>query len=286
MGKVLFMHPAKDAQVIPQPCASAFTAVAMHLPHAITIVIACPFTPPTAGPPVAHGRVLKLEFCLNFGVALPFVSIEHARPLMGRRFNYLQASYSVSRVPDEVAHQPARAPLDREDRRAVCRIGAVPAPFVGAPARRVSGVAMWSAFFPPRSGTTRRLPARRQVTVRSGARPASCAAPAAAVDARACARYSTPAPAAPSARLWQSRAAAGRVSRAIAVSSQRPSHSGACNSGRKLYSATMAIDHSVGRSGVRRSCNADSATHPGASIVLTSADKLPRPAVRLSGSQS
>ena len=143
------MHSAKDSQIIPQPCAGAFTAVAVNLPHPITIIIARPFTPPTAGPPVSHGGVLKIEFRLNFGVALPFVGIEYARALPGGCLNHSQASHAVGMVADEVTYLAALAPLDQKDRRAVCLIGTVPAPFVGAPAGRVLRVAMWLAFLSP-----------------------------------------------------------------------------------------------------------------------------------------
>lgn len=280
------MHSAKDTQIIAQPSASAFTAVAMNLAHPIAIIIARPFTPPTARLPMSHSGVLKVESRLNFGIALPFVNIKYARLRSRGCFADLQAGRTISMMADEVAHQTALTPLDREDRRAICLISAVPAPFVGALPGRVAGVAVRSAFFPQRFGTVRRLPARRQAVAQSGEQPASCAEVAAAVGGRAVVLSLTRARGAPSVRLWSRRAAAGGVSRAVAASSQRSSRSVTCSSGRKLCSATTATSHSVGRSGARTTGSVGISARPSASVAPANADKLPRPAVRLSGSQS
>lgn len=280
------MHSAKETQVIAQPRASAFTAVAMNLTHSIAIVIARPLSPPAAGLPMSHSRVLKVELHFNFGVASPLVCVEHARPLVGGGSNYLQAGRTVSMMTDEVAHKAALAPLDREDRRAICLIRAMPAPFVSATPRRIRGVAMGLAFFPQRSGRVRQLPVPHPAAVRSGELLASCVEVAGGAGGPSAAQYSTLAQAAPSVRLWRRRAAEEPVSRVVAVSSQRSFHSVSCSNGRKLCSATLSTSHFVGRSAVRRTGSAGISTRLGVSVAPASADRLPRPAVRLSGSQS
>src|SRR5579885_1554658 len=185
MRQVLLMHAAEDPQEVAQPRARALAAVAVDFSHAIPVIVTRPLAPPPPRLSMPDSGVAQCRSRFHFGVASPLIRVQDTGRLLGGGSDHRQAGRAVGVVMDEVAHQPALAPLDRKDRRAVCLISSVPAPLVGASSWRVSGVAMRIAFFPRRSGTTRRLRARRQAAARRAVFAGGCAVLAAAVHARA-----------------------------------------------------------------------------------------------------
>lgn len=286
MGQVLLMHAAKDPPEISQSRACALAAIAVNFAHAIAIVVARPLSGPAAWLPLPDRQMSQRKGRFYFGVASPLIRVQDAGCLLGSGSDHLQATRCVGPPLDKIADLPTLAPLDRKDRRAVCRISSVPASFVGTPTRRVLRIAMRSAFFPQRSGTTHRLRAHHPVKRPPRAFVADCAESAAGVYAHEADPVPIRGPAWQSVHLWQRHVPAAAVSRAVDVFRQRSSRSRACSSGHRLCTATPSTNHSAGRRGGSFHGNADIATRRDVTAALTSADKLARPAVRLSESQS
>jgi hypothetical protein len=114
---------------------------------------------------------------------------------------------------------------DADDGRPIVGIGAVPFAPIGASAWRIGGVAMWCAFFPPRSGRAHQ-PQRRCRALPRSARSHSNWPGGAAVRYRAvCVTTPAHARGAPSARLWPHHAAAVPGWPVVAVSLRRLSPS-------------------------------------------------------------
>jgi hypothetical protein len=150
------MNSAKDPQTGPQRRPRPFAGVAVHLPFPVAIVVSCPFACAFVIAPVAHGRMCDLQFARDTPIAAPVIGLENRRATRHPTLDDLQAVTAIGVVPDEVAHRPAVTLSNGKDRGAIILIGPVPALLVGTAARRVVGVRMRGAFFPPRSDTPHR----------------------------------------------------------------------------------------------------------------------------------
>jgi hypothetical protein len=203
------MHATEGAQVGPEPRASSFTGVAVHLPPAIGIIIPRPFVHP-----VADSRMARMAA----PIALPLVGVElcaASRNVFGDK--------AAARLRVGVITHPkavfARLPRHHtDDGWAIIGIGPMPLALIGPAARRIVGVAMGRAFFPPRSDTVHR-PQRPYHASHQPARSHSGWLGCAAAMYRA---VSVTAPArglsARWARPWQCRGAAAPAWPAVAVS--------------------------------------------------------------------
>jgi len=169
------MNSAKAAQIGSQGCARAFASIAMDFAHTVRVIVARPFTWFATGLAVFDRRVPDSDLGFDFSVAQPFVGVEHSRGGFDGSFDHLQASLPVRVMAHEVTYLAAATAFDREDRRAIRFIRAVPAPLVSAPSRWIVRVGMRLAFFPRRSGRAHRPPVRHRATVLSGGSQASCA---------------------------------------------------------------------------------------------------------------
>jgi hypothetical protein len=195
VGQILLMDPAKRTQKVARGCPQPFTGVGLHLADPIAIVIACPFFLT-----MAHGGVATT----NAIVTLPFIRVT------GGVFLSVSVHVSLQCLPiGMMAHpQPTLftfAPYGPDDGRAIVVIRTMTAPFVGAAPRRVTRIAVFVPFFPPRSETSPRFPSRDQATpsdLTCGTRwPAGVCATEAHTGARARVLPLTPSP----VRLCKSR---------------------------------------------------------------------------------
>ena len=175
------MHAPKLAQVSPQPRARAFATVAMHFAHPSAIIVTRPFAPPCAVTPVPHGGVGRQQLSLDAGVATPLIRGDHRRACRNRPLDHPPTGLPVGLRFDEEAHRPALPRHQRKDGWAVGGVSPVSFPLISAPPRRVLGVWVRGAFFPPRSGIThppqrplppapRAVAARRGCAARAGVR--------------------------------------------------------------------------------------------------------------------
>jgi hypothetical protein len=218
--QVLLVDPPEGAQVGPQRCARPFTGVVVHFTSAITIIIPCPLMDAMAD---------RRMGWMTSPVTLPLISIEPRAP----RRNVLGDQRCAGTRVGMVAYPPALLPRltrdDTDDGGPIIGIGAVPLPLVGTPPRRISGVEMGRACFPPRSDTPR-LPQRRCRASPQSARSRS-GWPESAVVAYGvvCARPPTRERGGPSAHPWQSRAVTVPRSPGAAGFSRRSSPSTACS---------------------------------------------------------
>src|SRR6266542_1244746 len=128
------MHAPEATQIGPQPCPSAFAAVAMDLPHAIRVVIAGPLLLP-----VLHASVPQLQLLPYRPVASPFIGIQRRCSHGNAAGQDLSAGGPVRVLADEVAHLAAAAADERKDRRPIGSIGTVPPDLFGAPGGGLGG---------------------------------------------------------------------------------------------------------------------------------------------------
>ena len=237
--QILLVYSSKGSQIRSQRCPCPFTGIAMDLAEPIPISIPCP---------LMHAVTDRRVGWMAAPIALPLIGIK-PRAAHGD----VVGNPGVARTPIRVIADPealfTRLPRHHtEDRGTIVGVGAVPFPLIGPPPRRVGGIGMGRAFFPPRSDTTH-LPQRRcrssprSAQLRSGW-PGCAAVGYGAVSVTALAR----ARGAPWARLWQSRVAAAPRWPAVAEFSRRPSPSAACSSHRMPYSGRLgnALVHGTG----------------------------------------
>jgi len=153
--QVFFVDTAKRAQKIacgrPQP----FDGVGMHFPDAIPILIAGPFLLA-----VPH-RVMSP---FDAVVALPLIRITGGACLSVAVDVFLQR-LAIGMLAHAQSTLPTLPADGADDGRTIVLIGPVPTAFVGAAARRIARVAVFVAFFPPRSETSPRFPSRCPVTL-------------------------------------------------------------------------------------------------------------------------
>jgi hypothetical protein len=145
------MDSAAGTQIGPKCRTRALTGVAVHLTSAIAIIIPRP---------LMHAVADRRMVWMTTPIALPFVGVQ---PRAARRKVFGDQGTARPRVgvvpyPQALLARVARD--DADDGGPIVDIGAVAFPLIGAPPGRIRGVAMRCAFFPPRSGTARRL--RRQ----------------------------------------------------------------------------------------------------------------------------
>lgn len=111
----------------------------MDFVDAIAVVIACPFVFA-----VADGRVRARQAAIT----APFIGVASRLRLRRARDVAVQRGF-VSVFNHRKTDLTTRAPKRPDDRRTIICVGTVPFAFVGAAARRVFGIAMRVAFFPP-----------------------------------------------------------------------------------------------------------------------------------------
>jgi hypothetical protein len=218
--QVLLMHSAEGTQVCPEPGASPFTSVAVHLTSAIAIVIPRPL--PHA---VAHCGMGWMAASL----APPLVGIEHRTPRWDVRRDECRASARVRMIthPEAVLARLARDHTDNGG--TIVGVGPVPFALIRSATWWISGVAMRCAFFPQRSDTAhppQTLCRSSASSVRSGS---GCLAPAGVSYALACVTNAARGPSAPLVRPWQCRAAGARASLGVVWSSRTRCRSAACS---------------------------------------------------------
>lgn len=145
--QIIFVDSAERSQKITGTGPQAFSGIDMDLTDAIAILITCPFMFS-----MMDGDMLAW----NLVVARPFVGIGN-RVGLRETDQVLFQRFAIRVFDDAQAHLPTLAPDRADDGRSVIVIGAVPALFVGPASRWVCRVAVFSAFFPPRSETSHRF---------------------------------------------------------------------------------------------------------------------------------
>src|SRR3712207_4240443 len=149
LRQVDLVDPAEHPQVIPQPRPDPLHRVVMDLPDAVAVVVPRPL----AGR-MADRRVpaADLRQAARGG---PFIRVgHHQRP--GHLPDELPERIPIRVLHDPQPQQSGVAPDHPGDWGAVIGGGAVPRPLVASATWRVVGVEVREAFFPPRSGTSRR----------------------------------------------------------------------------------------------------------------------------------
>lgn len=188
----------------------------MHFASTIAIVIACPFVDA-----VAHRGMDRMAAA----IALPFICVQDRafqRDILG---DQVSARAPVRMVAYPKTLLPRLARDDAEDGWAIRGIGAMPLPFIGAPAWGIVGVAMGRTFFPRRSDRVHRLQRRYRPLHRWVLSRSSWLGCAAAAYGAACVIHLIPAPGVPWTPPWPCRAARVPTSPGAAGFSQRPSRS-------------------------------------------------------------
>ena len=193
--QVLLVDSAKRTQKIagcrPQP----FDRIGMDFSDTVAIVIARPFFLA-----MTHGVMSPVDAV----VALPFIGIT------GGFFLGVAVHVFLQRLPVGMrAHaQPALPtfPADGpDDGRTIVLIGPVPSSVVRAAAWRIAWVAVFVAFFPPRSETSHRFQSPGQAIVEDSTSYTRCLGGGAATDGHTAGRGPVP-PLTPSrVRLYKSR---------------------------------------------------------------------------------
>jgi hypothetical protein len=145
------MHPTEGPQVCPKRCARPLTGVAVHLTPAISIIIARPLMHTVADRGMAR---------MTSPIALPLISIEPRATSREILRDQGRAGARVRMGADPPALLPRRARNHTDDRGPVIGVSPMPFAFIGAPPRRVGGVWVRGAFFPPHCDRVRRRPRR------------------------------------------------------------------------------------------------------------------------------
>jgi hypothetical protein len=244
--EVLLVNAAERTEVRAERRACSFAGVAVDLAAAIPIIIPCPLVHA-----VADGSMGRMAA----PVALPFVRVQ-GRALQGDILgDQVSARVPVRMVAHPKTLLPRLARDETNDGRAIIGIGAVPPPFIGAAARRITGVRVGRAFFPPRSGTVHRPQRLCQSSPRSARSRSGWLGCAAVRCGAVCARGPTREPGAPWARPWQSRAAAAPAWPVVAASSRTRCRSAACGTHHRTDSGRPenALVHGTGAARCRRS---------------------------------
>lgn len=130
----------------------------MDFPDAVAVVITRPFVLTVTNRGVGTRQIL---------VTAPFIRVASRRRLRRRRDVFLQGR--LIRMPnDGEPYLPTFSSKGTDDGRTIIFIGSVPFALIGATTRRIVGVEMRLAFFPPRSETSRRFQSRHLAAACSG----------------------------------------------------------------------------------------------------------------------
>ncbi len=154
LRQVLFVDAPEGPQEITQPRPDPFGGVAVDLADAVAVIVARPLVstgfelvahllsnPPVLGEPV---------------VATPFVRVDDGS--RSGALEHLGMDFPCSAgMQDLKGKLPGRAIDHAQNRDAVVFPAAVSLDLIASLARRIFGIGMRRTFFPPRSGTTRRL---------------------------------------------------------------------------------------------------------------------------------
>lgn len=139
-----FVDAFEGAQEIADIGPQSFGRVDMDFANPVTIIIARPFV---LG--VTDGRMRSNDMV----VAEPFIGV--APCLWSRKTVHVRFQHFLRRMMHHPqSHLPAFTTHRPDNRRAIIIKGAVPALLVGSTARRILGVGVFLAFFPPHSETS------------------------------------------------------------------------------------------------------------------------------------
>jgi hypothetical protein len=142
--QVLLVDPAEGAQIGAERRACPFTGVAVDLASAVPVIISGPFVDAVADR--GMGGVTP-------SVAVPLIGIQPCAAGREVFYDELMTRPSVGVVTHPKTLLARLTRDDTENGRTIVGIGAVPLALIRAPARRIRGIAMGGAFFPPRSDT-------------------------------------------------------------------------------------------------------------------------------------
>ena len=273
----LLVDPPEGAQGGPQRCARPFTGVAVHFTSAIAIIIPGPLMDAMADRRM--GRMTP-------PVTLPLISIEPRAPCR----NVLRDQRCTGARVGVVAHPPPLLPRlardETDDRGLIIGRGAVPLPLVGTPPRRISGVEMGRAVFPPRSDTTRPPQRRCRASPRLARSRSGWPESAVVAYGVACARPPTRAQGGPSTHPSQSRAVTAPRSPGAAGVSRRSSPLTACRNHRRPDSDRPESGHGRGIRACPDVHNVGMSAPGGGGDVPTKGCKYCHPLTRRSGTLS
>src|SRR5947207_1337113 len=215
------MYPSKDSQVGAQPGPGSFAAVAVHLSHAVAIVVPRPLLLP-----MLDAGVFQLQRLLHRPIAAPFIRVQRCCSGWEAALEHLPARRPVRVFPHKVADFPGAPADEGEDRRPVGGIGAVAPNLIGAAPRWIGGIGVQFPLFPPRSDTVRRPQKRDRSSAWWVRSHTSCSGPVGAACATAAVTNPVPGPAGRWAPLWRSPAGSTPALRVFAAFWQSGSLSG------------------------------------------------------------
>jgi hypothetical protein len=152
--QILLVYPAKRAQTIARGCPKTFNRVGMGFSDAIAIVIACPFFLAMApGVGATTNAIVALPFLCGTGGVFLGVPVHGSLPCL-----------PVGLLAHPRPTLATFAPHGPDDGRAIIGIRTMTALLVGAPPRRITRIAVFVPFFPPRSEASPQFPSRDQAT--------------------------------------------------------------------------------------------------------------------------
>jgi len=251
------MYSSEHAQECSQPRSCSLASVAVYFSYPISIIVPGPLPLVLASLSVPYSRVPNTDLDFHSSISLPFVCVEDFHLLTDRCSYDFQARLGIRPLLYCVSNLSTLAPFDRKDRWAIRLIVSVTARLVGPSSRRVLGVWMRVAFFPPRSGTTHRLPEHSLSSASLGAWPRGVAERACEVRASAGDQSQVRDSSGPSVRLWRCREVSTRLSMAFAEFFQRPYQSIKSSSGHTTCSDKQSSSRYVEQSVFRFLCNED-----------------------------
>ena len=146
------MNAPERAQEVTEPRPESFDGIAVDLANSVVVVVAGPFA--CAGL-VAH-RAMHASVGGQGEVNAPLVGIDDG-PRLGLCEHAGQKFRAAAGVEDIEVYGSGVPFDDSEDGGAVVFPGSVSPGLIGAPPGRIVGLQMRIPFFPPRSGTSRRL---------------------------------------------------------------------------------------------------------------------------------
>jgi len=159
--QIFLVNTPKRTQKIARGRPQTFDGVGMHLTDAVAIIISCPFFLA-----VTHCVVLTIDSI----VALPLIRVTGGFFFGVAMYVFLQR-LSIGMSVHAQPALPTFSAYGPDDGRTIILIGPVTSSLVRAAARRIARVAVFVAFFPPRSETSHQFPSPRQVT---SVDPTSC----------------------------------------------------------------------------------------------------------------
>jgi|GEM_PF-3515436 len=281
------MYPSEHSQKGSQPCSCSLAPVAVYVSYPISIIVSGPLPLALASLPVPYGRVRNTDLDLHSRRSTrPFVRVEDLHLLTNGCSYDSQARLGIRPMLYRVSNLSTLTTLDRKDRWTIRFIVSVTARLVGPSSRRISWVWMWVAFFPPRSGTTHRLPEPGLSSASAPVWPRGVAERAyesrASEDGQSRVREIS----GRSARLWRCLAISARLSKASAQFSQIPCLSARSSSGHSPCNDKQSSSRCVEQSVFRFDRNADILDRLDGGISQASGRIRLHPTVHQSESQS